>query len=102
MKYKTTGSMAIDFERTVCYLKNYVFPTRTTHINLSAVDTDLLKILEAQSKYIALLNHKVRKRNGGKLKVTNVGASFPNVIKYKFYGGGDLSKCDRWSLSCQG
>ena len=34
--------------------------------------------------------------------MTNLVASFPTAIKYKFYEGGELSKFDCQTLSCRG
>ena len=41
LNYKAAGGMAKDFEKAISYLKNCVYTTSTTHINLSAVDTYL-------------------------------------------------------------
>ena len=98
MKDKATSGMATDFNKAVIYLKNFVSTIRTKHINLPDVDTDIKSRTEEQYKDIALLNHKSNKRNGGKGKMTKVGASFPTAIKDKFYEGGNLSKFDHQTL----
>ena len=93
MKNKSTGGMAIELKKSVSYLNNCVSITMTIHINLSAVNTDLGMKIEAHSKDISSLNHKLNDHNGGKVEGNNVGAILPTAIKDKFYGGGDLYKC---------
>ena len=101
-KKKETGGMTKDFDKAVIYLKNCVATTITTHFNLYPIDTDLENNIEAQSKEIASINHKLNNRSGGKGNVTNVGSNFPTTIKDKFYEDGDLFKCYHQTLLFQG
>ena len=41
MNDKENGGMTTEFDKDVSYLNNYVVANWTTHINLSAVDTNL-------------------------------------------------------------
>ena len=65
MNDKVTGLMATEFYNAADYLKNCMATTQTTNINLSDVDTDIKKTIEAHSKYIVSLNKKLDDHNSG-------------------------------------